>query len=364
MNILKQKTLKLLLAIVLVGSASLSANASFYDEESKLYFNITGDNTCSVTSAPTTATYSDLIQIPAIVTYEGDDYLVTAIGESAFWNCSSLTSVFIPDTIITIGNYAFASCTGLNNILTMEEIEGTEEWELLSKIPNSVTSIGDGAFSRCTSLAYIILSENLESIGDNAFSGCTALVGTKTKEFTGEEQKVLVIPNSVRYIGIGAFFNCSALENLWLGAGVKTIKNQAFYNCTSLETVSPTSLIAPDLTENAFSDATYTDAQLLLPLKTTDANYDAMLKSYKSTDNNWIKFTKDITTGVGEVSTDDVTVQGNGMRIEVVGNEGTISIYNMSGVEVYNGVESSIEMSTPGVYVVTVNGKSYKVAVK
>jgi len=65
-----------------------------------------------------------------------------------------------------------------------------------------------------------------------------------------------------------------------------------------------------------------------------------------------------------EVSADNVTVKSNGMTIEIVGNEGAVSIYDMSGVKIYNGNDNNIEMSVPGVYVVTVNGKSYKVAVK
>jgi hypothetical protein len=155
------------------------------------------------------------------------------------------------------------------------------------------------------------------------------------------------------------------LENLWLGSGLTNIANRAFSGCTALETVSPTATTAPTLAADAFSDNTYTSAQLLLAVKETDSNYEAVKASYQSTDNNWIKFTGAIKTGVNEVSSDNVTVKSNGMTIEIAGNEGAVvSIYNMSGVKIYNGNDNNIEMSVPGVYVVTVNGKSYKVAVK
>ena len=105
---------------------------------------------------------------------------VTAIGDSAFSDCSSLSNIVIPDSVTAIGDYAFASCSSLPNIV----------------IPNSVTSIGDYAFEYCSSLSKIVIPNSVTAIGDFAFSGCSSLSN-------------IVIPDSVTAIGYGAFWGCS-----------------------------------------------------------------------------------------------------------------------------------------------------------
>ena len=83
---------------------------------------------------------------------------VTSIGDWAFYNCTSLTSVTIPDSVTSIGDRAFSGCTSLTSVA----------------IPDSVTSIGDGAFSGCTSLASVTIPDSVTSIGYGAFDKCLA----------------------------------------------------------------------------------------------------------------------------------------------------------------------------------------------
>ena len=84
---------------------------------------------------------------------------VTSIGESAFGNCTELTSVTIGNSVTSIGKWAFNDCTGLTSVI----------------IPNSVTSIGERVFESCTSLISIDIPNSVTSIGQQAFEDCTGL---------------------------------------------------------------------------------------------------------------------------------------------------------------------------------------------
>ena len=105
---------------------------------------------------------------------------VTAIGDGAFWGCSSLPNIVIPNSVTAIGKCAFSDCSSLSKIV----------------IPDSVTDIGEGAFFCCSSLPNIVIPNSVTSIGDYAFSDCRSLSN-------------IVIPDSVTDIGYGAFSGCS-----------------------------------------------------------------------------------------------------------------------------------------------------------
>jgi len=115
---------------------------------------------------------------------------VTSIGPRTFFNCKNLTSVTIPDSVTSIGNYAFDFCTSLTSVT----------------IPDSVTSIVWGAFDCCTSLASVTIGNNVTSIGNFAFSGCTSLTS-------------ITIPSSVTSIEFHAFVNCTSLTSVTFATG-------------------------------------------------------------------------------------------------------------------------------------------------
>ena len=134
---------------------------------------------------------------------------VTSIGDSAFSCCSSLQSVTIPDSVTSIGGRAFGECSSLQSVT----------------IPDSVTSIGDRAFSWCTSLQSVIIPDSVTSIGDRAFWGCTSL-------------QSVIIPDSVTSIGNKAFSDCKSLQSVTIPDSVTSISDSAFSGCSSLQSVT------------------------------------------------------------------------------------------------------------------------------
>ena len=155
-----------------------------------IYYNYSSDGTSvSVTYQGTSFSsysneYTGDVVIPETVTYGGKTYIVTSIGDFAFEDCSSLTSVSIPNSVTRIGNATFANCTGLTS----------------ATIPNSVKRIEMGAFMDCTTLKSIDLPNSLRDIMRYAFSN-TGLTS-------------IVIPSSVEYIDDNIFSDSESLKSI------------------------------------------------------------------------------------------------------------------------------------------------------
>ena len=189
------------------------------------------------------ATKTELIKCSAAI--EGGADIpsgVKKIGESAFSNCSGLTSVTIPNSVTSIGYNAFSDCNGLKVV----HISDMAAWCKISfgssaanplyyahnlylngalitdlVIPNSVTSIGNYAFSNCSGLTSVTIPNSVTSIGSDAFRGCSGL-------------KSVTIPNSVTSIGSGAFYNCTGLTTNTIPNSVTKIGRDAFYDVLNI----------------------------------------------------------------------------------------------------------------------------------
>ena len=155
---------------------------------------------------------------------------VTSIGDYAFEGCSSLSSLVIPDSVTSIGDEAFKFCESLSSLVIPNSVtsigSGAFFFSSLSSIviPDSVTSIGDEVFFYCKSLKSLEISSSVTSIGNGTFGYCSSLTE-------------IVIPNSVASIGDCAFDGCKSLTEVVIPDGVTSIGDYAFEGCDSLRSV-------------------------------------------------------------------------------------------------------------------------------
>ena len=196
--------------------------------------------------AKSSGKYSGEVVIPESVEHEGTAHSVTSIGEDAFFGCSGLTSVAIPNSVTSIGSDAFYYCEGLTSVHISDiaawcnidfdgayshplyhshhlYLNGEEVKDLI--IPNSVTSIGKGAFSGCEGLTSVTIPNGVTSIGETSFQYCYRLTS-------------VTIPNSVTSIGGWAFNDCFDLTSVTIGNSVTSIGSFAFSRCSGLTSVT------------------------------------------------------------------------------------------------------------------------------
>ncbi|MGN0369361.1 MAG: leucine-rich repeat protein [Butyrivibrio sp.] len=212
--------------------------------------------------------YSNRASIKTVVIESG----VTSIGKAAFYDCTSLTSVELPDNsnFTSIEEDVFNGCKALSSIT----------------IPDSITSIGINAFAYCDNLSSVTLPNNLDTLGENAFGGCNALTeitipagvtminanafenctSLERVTFKGEVTEIgrkafsgctglteITIPASVETIVMRAFKGCTGLTEITIPAGVTSIGSDAFNGCTGLTTVTFEGTTPPTIKSGAFS---------------------------------------------------------------------------------------------------------------
>ena len=207
------------LTMVLVLMAALLCAAAGAEEAetftSGYYtYRILEDGTAEITSC---SAYAEQLDVPA----ELDGIAVTSIGEGAFSFDSVLTSVTLPDSVISIAANPFAGCSSLSSIQvsadhpSLSVMDGVlfsrPDRRLISypggleytgySVPQGIECIGDNAFRKCESLTSITLPDSVTSIGSGAFGFCSSLTG-------------ITLPDSVTSIGANPFVGCKALKNI------------------------------------------------------------------------------------------------------------------------------------------------------
>ena len=172
---------------------------------------------------------------------------LTAIPNRAFYQ-SGVTSIYIPETVQAIGEYAFYQCKSIKGNLV---------------IPDATTSIGNYCFQECTFDGTLTLGTELKTIGEYAFSKCT--------KFTGD----LIIPNSVTALGQFAFYQCSGFDgSIVIGNSVETINTYSFFECKGITGSLTLGNNVLSIGRNAFQRCSFT-GNLTIPDKCTTIEYRA-----------------------------------------------------------------------------------------
>lgn len=254
----------MLLLMTTISPAAVALGANI--EVDGIYYDYsTVNKTASVTENP--AGYSGDIVIPETIQIDGDTYVVTSIGSSAFNGCIALTTIDIPASVTEIEYSAFAGCSSLTYIdiptsltsigdyaffacgLEAVNISDLSAWckidffnstsnplyyahnlylngDLLTHltIPADITKIKNSAFSGCSSLTSIDLPDGLTEIENNAFEYCSGLTSIE-------------LPNGLTTIRSGTFGGCTGLTSINIPAGVTSIGSSAFLGCSSLTSI-------------------------------------------------------------------------------------------------------------------------------
>jgi len=275
-----------------------------YDfEVDGIYYEITsvGSKTVQVTyKEKSKASYTGEVTIPSSVTIHDVTYNVTAIGERAFYECSNLQKVTLPEGIITIGQEAFSGCYDLVDI----------------NIPSTVTTIQGHGFLYCYNITKLVIPSGTTSIGYCAFAGCSALKSIEVQEgnpvydsrnncnalietstnsiktgcintvipndvvridacaFDAVGIENLVVPDNITYLGMGAFYWCTTLKSIYIPSSVNVIETQCFQNTTSLTDVYVPWSTPLKILKSVFLDSSASKATLHVPVG-TKALYEA-----------------------------------------------------------------------------------------
>lgn len=305
-----------------------------YDFEADgIYYGITSTADKTVVVVVGDAKHSGDVTIPATVAYNGMTYRVTSIGEHAFYDCSNLASIVIPEGVTSIRDYAFYDCSSLTSIV----------------IPKGITFIGKTAFSYCSSLTSIVIPETVTAIESSAFYGCSSLASIVIPaRVTSIESSAfaycssltsIVIPEGVTTIGNYTFWGCSSLASITIPENVTTIEWAAFSGCSNLQEIHSQAITPPTCGSDCFLRVNKSTCTLYVPKGSLDA--------YKAADGwkDFVNIVEEEYTGIEEVGADSagqavITACGNGIVVENLPAGTAVTVYTLSGTVVYEGVAS------------------------
>ena len=278
---------------------------------------------------PNTAT------IPATVSYEGENYTVTAIASSAFYQNQTITEITISEGITSIGNRTFGRCFALTTV----------------NIPASLTQMGDWVFDYCSALTAINVAGS-----NTAYCSENGILFNKDKTTlicypAGKPQLEYTIPSSVTVIGVNAFAYCDALTQLTIPSSVTSIGEWAFDGCTALAEMTVLATVPPTVADADVFYSVDRNIPVYVPAESLTAYQNAEV---------WKEF------NLQAMSSSAVT--NPSMPESISMQNGTLhnpqqlhlTLYDMQGRQVYSGNDTVINQPT-GVYVIRCADSNCKV---
>ena len=329
-----------------------------------------------------------------------------SISKGAFSSCRNLKGIDIPNTVTSIGESCFSGCSSLAyanigsgiNSLPDYCFNGTALTEI--RIPQTVAEIGDNVFDGCSSLANVYIEDRKTELAlgsndsDPMFSDCpldsiyiggnisyetgsnsgyspfyrnTSLRAVKitdqeteisTNEFYGcSNLQRVELGDGIESIGDYAFSGCSAIESFTFGNNLQTIGQEAFSDCTAMTQLISRTEVPPVCGTQALDDINKWNCTLLVP--------DSSIDAYRAAD-QWKEFFFIESSSVGNIVADEcaVWVENGKLMFSGFPTDTQVNIYNIAGQLVHSGeMESCPDMPT-GLYIVAINGLTYKILVK
>ena len=257
------------------------------------------------------------IDLPRELTIDNVIYVLVRIGDSAFSNCSSLTSITIPSSVTSIGELAFENCTQLQSV-TFE--------------PNSkLESIGGYAFKDCSSLIMISIPSSVTIIGESAFEGCNSLESltlpfidtyisyyfgasmySSNAHYVPESLKTIIILGGTS-IPVNAFSDCSFLKSVTIPSDIISIERYAFYNCSALE-----SIIIPSSVTSMGEWAFYACVSLTIYCEALEEP-----EGWKQQSNDWNSHGRPVYWGINE----NTFIEKDGVQYVIRNEEASVTRY-------------------------------------
>ena len=222
---------------------------------------------------------------------------VRTFGSSIFYSCSNLSNVTLSNGLTTLGGSMFSNCTSLTSITIPNSVTALSEYLFSGcgftsvTIPSHITSIGNGAYAYCTGLSSVTVSSGVSTIGASAFTGCSNLASISIPESVTSigsyafqacsSLASITLPSGITSIGLGIFYDCTGLASVTIPSSVTSIARIAFYNCRALANITLEATTPPTLQSNSLTNVP-ADATITVPYSADHS----VLNAYKSA-SNW-----------------------------------------------------------------------------